>query len=62
MSKGYWVAFVNVKNKIRKINIIPKGAKCRNYAFDVTPSKYITKIITDIKNVDANFESINSLR
>ena len=47
---------------IQKVNIIPKNAKCRNYAFDVTPSKYITKIITEKKNVDANTESILSLK
>ena len=50
------------KGNIQKINIIPKEAICKNYAFDVTPSKYITKLITEKKNIDANAESINSLK
>ena len=37
------------KGNIQKVNIIPKEAICKNYAFDVTPSKYITKLITEKK-------------
>ena len=47
---------------VKKIKIIPNGAQCKNYAFDVTPSKYITKIITEKKNVNANIDSILSLK
>ena len=47
---------------IKKINITPNNAQCKNYAFDVTPSKYITKIITEKKNVNANIDSILSLK
>ena len=47
---------------VRKINIIPKDAQCKNYGFDVTPSKYITKIITEKKNINANIDSILSLK
>lgn len=50
------------EGKIQKISIIPNNAKCRNYAFDVTPSKYITKIITEKKNINANTKSISSLK
>ena len=46
----------------KKINIVPNNAQCKNYAFDVTPSKYITKIITEKKNVNANIDSILSLK
>ena len=49
------------EGNIKKVNIIPNNAICKNYAFDVTPSKYISKIITEKKNVDANINSISSL-
>ena len=50
------------EGNVKKINIIPNNAQCKNYAFDVTPSKYITKIITEKKNVNANIDSILSLK
>ena len=52
---------VNSKGIIEKIDIVPKNANCKNYAFDVTPAKYITKIITEKKVVDANESSISDL-
>ena len=49
-------------NKISKVKIIPENAKCINYAFDVTPAKYITKLITEKGIVEPNKDSINTLR
>ena len=50
------------ENNIRKkIRIVPEEAICANYAFDVTPAKYITKLITEKGIVDPNFTSINNL-
>ena len=49
-------------NKISKVKIIPENAKCINYAFDVTPTKYITKIITEKGIVEPNKDSINTLK
>ena len=49
-------------NLIKKIKIVPDGAKCTNYAFDVTPAKYITKLITEKGVIDANLSSINKLK
>ena len=43
------------------INITPKNANCKNYAFDVTPAKFITKIITEKEVVDPNQKSISKL-
>ena len=34
-------------NNIRTVSIVPEGAKAKNPAFDVTPAKYITGIITE---------------
>ena len=53
---------INSKGLNDKIKIIPNNANCKNYAFDVTPAKYITKIITEKKIVDANESSISTLK
>ena len=51
-----------VENMIKKVKIVPEGAQCANYAFDVTPAKYITKLITEKGIIDANSSSINKLK
>ncbi len=38
---------INSKGKNTKIRITPKGSKASNYSFDVTPAKYITRLITE---------------
>ncbi|PPR47092.1 MAG: Methylthioribose-1-phosphate isomerase [Alphaproteobacteria bacterium MarineAlpha5_Bin9] len=48
--------------KKNNVYITPKNAVCKNYAFDVTPAKYISKIITEKKIIDANVESILGLK
>ena len=53
---------IDENNKRKKIKIVPDGSKCVNYAFDVTPAKYITKLITEKGIVDPNFSSINKLK
>ena len=52
---------INSKGITESIKITPKNANCKNYAFDVTPAKFITKIITERKVVDANKSSISKL-
>ena len=52
---------INSKGYVEKIRIVPDNAQCKNYAFDVTPAKYISKIITENKNVDPTTESISTL-
>ena len=49
-------------NNLKKVKIIPEGAQCANYAFDVTPAKYISKLITEKGIVDANLSSIIKLK
>ena len=49
-------------NMIKKVKIIPDGSLCINYAFDVTPAKYITKLITEKGVIDANKSSIINLK
>jgi len=49
-------------NMVKKVKIVPEGAQCVNYAFDVTPAKYITKLITEKGIIDANSSSISKLK
>ena len=49
-------------NNISKVKIIPENAQCINYAFDVTPARYITKLITEKGIVEPNKDSINTLK
>ena len=63
----FFFLFFNIEgkdefNKISKVKIIPENAKCINYAFDVTPAKYITKLITEKGIVEPNKDSINTLK
>ena len=51
----------NSKGNLENIVITPKNANCKNYAFDVTPAKFITKIITEKKVVNADQSSISKL-
>ena len=52
---------INSKGIKENIKITPKNSNCKNYAFDVTPAKFITKIITEKKIIDANQSSISEL-
>lgn len=44
--------------KVETINIIPEGSVCANYAFDVTPRKFITGLITERGICAPNAESV----
>ncbi len=48
-------------NEIRKVLIYPNKSKAMNLAFDVTPAKYITKLITENGICDASTEGLNIL-
>jgi methylthioribose-1-phosphate isomerase len=40
--------------RIETVEIVPKGSKVANYAFDVTPAKYVTGLITERGVIAAN--------
>ena len=48
------VTGIDENKKITTIKIVPENSKSVNYAFDVTPSKYISKLITEKGVIDAN--------
>ena len=49
------------KGDIKKIQIYPKKSKAMNLAFDVTPAKYITGLITEKGLCDASIDGLNKL-
>ena len=52
---------VDENDEIRKILIYPKKSKAMNLAFDVTPAKYITGLITERGISSASSESLKDL-
>ena len=47
--------------KIKKIQIYPKKSKAMNLAFDVTPAKYVTGLITEKGLCQASTEGLKKL-
>ena len=49
------------EGNIKKIQIYPKKSKAMNLAFDVTPAKYVTGLITEKGVCNASFEGLKDL-
>ena len=56
-----YVEGVDIENKITKIRIYPQKSKAMNLAFDVTPAKYVTGLITEKGISEASTESLKKL-
>ena len=52
---------VDENNEIKKILIYPKKSKAMNLAFDVTPAKYVTGLITERGISEASSEGLKKL-
>ena len=48
-------------NKIKKILIYPKKSKAMNLAFDVTPAKYVTGLITEKGICEASIDALKKM-
>ena len=48
-------------NKVKKVRIYPKKSKAMNLAFDVTPAKYVTGLITEKGICEASKEGLKKL-
>ena len=57
-----YIEGINENGLKSRIKIVPKGASCINYAFDVTPAKYISKLITEKGNINPDTVSINKIK
>ncbi len=49
------------EGNIKKVQVYPKNSKSLNLAFDVTPAKYITGLITEKGICNASVEGLNKL-
>ena len=49
------------KGDIKKIQIYPKKSKAMNLAFDVTPAKYVTGLITERGISEASNKGLKKL-
>ena len=49
------------EGNVKKILIYPEKSKAMNLAFDVTPAKYITGLITEKGICEASTESLKNL-
>ena len=49
------------QGKVQKLQIYPKKSKAMNLAFDVTPAKYITGLITEKGVCEASEKGLNNL-
>tara|TARA_B100000989_G_C19529246_1_gene468708 strand:+ start:1933 stop:3015 length:1083 start_codon:yes stop_codon:yes gene_type:complete len=58
----HFIKGLNSKNKIESIRVTPSAAKAFNVAFDVTPRKYISGLITEYGIVKANKKEIMSIK
>jgi methylthioribose-1-phosphate isomerase len=52
---------IDENNEVKKILIYPKKSKAMNLAFDVTPAKYITELITEKGICEASTEGLKKL-
>ena len=49
------------KRNINKVQIYPSKSKAMNLAFDVTPAKYVTGLITEKGICEASEKGLNKL-
>ena len=52
---------VDENNEIKKVLIYPKKSKAMNLAFDVTPAKYVTNLITEKGICEASYNGLKEL-
>ena len=52
---------IDEKGKIKKIQIYPKKSKAINLAFDITPAKYVTGLITEKGICNASKKGLKDL-
>jgi len=52
---------INENNEIKKVLIYPKKSKAMNLAFDITPAKYVTGLITEKGTCEASSEGLKKL-
>ena len=54
-------AEIDENNKVKKVRIYPEKSKAMNLAFDVTPAKYVTGLITEKGVCEASEKGLKGL-
>jgi len=52
---------IDENNEIKKVLIYPKKSKAMNLAFDITPAKYVTGLITEKGICEASSDALNKM-
>ena len=52
---------IDMNGEIQKVQILPKGCNSYNPAFDVTPAKYVTGLITERGISEASSDGLKKL-
>ena len=52
---------IDENNQLKKVLIYPKRSKAINLAFDVTPAKYVTGLITERGISEASYKGLKKL-
>ena len=52
---------IDENNKIKKVLIYPNKSKAMNLAFDITPAKYVTALITERGISEATYNGLKKL-
>ena len=52
---------IDENNQIKKVLIYPNKSKAMNLAFDVTPAKYVTRLITEKGISEASYSGLQKL-
>lgn len=55
------VVGIDPEGELSWVNTAPEGTQCGNYAFDVTPAKYVTGLITERGVCDASEEGLANM-
>ena len=50
------------KNRVEEVVLVPENTRAFNPAFDVTPSKYVSKIITEFGSYNPKGEGFKKLK
>ena len=62
VNEVHYVRGIDDKKNLRDIRVTPNESKASNYAFDVTPSKYITGLITEFGLLRSNESDILAIK
>jgi methylthioribose-1-phosphate isomerase len=54
----HWVAGVDASGQKRRVRVTPAGSDARNPAFDVTPARLVSRLITEQGSVPADRHGI----